>query len=129
MGRRSHIQRYTDSATESDTLKALKDFALARGGVLFHIRDSRGLDVVGLPDTIIVLPPYYSPDTGQELHPGTLSMFELKTRRDRLSAPQRHILELLEQVTTVASGVIRPTPKQEYEISLDEALRWLGKEE
>ena len=115
---------YKKSLTEAQMLKVLGDYVHSQNGVWFHVRNARGQHLVGLPDFIAVLPP-------RDHHaPGQLAMFELKTQGDRISAEQRHALFLLERATEIISRVVRPVPgKSSIEISLDDALTLLGKQD
>lgn len=119
------MDRYVTSTTEGDMLSTLEGYAQVEGGYCWHVRDARGQQVVGLPDTIILLPPKWH----GARRPGTIGFFELKTQRDVLSPVQRHVLAMLGQASEIVSGVIRPQPKSLVEITLDDALLLLGKAE
>ena len=118
------MDRYVTSTTEREMLSTLEGYAQVEGGYCWHVRDARGQKVVGLTDTIILLPPKWH----GARRPGTLGFFELKTQRDVLSPVQRHVLAMLDQATEIVSGVIRPRPRNVIEITLDDALELLGKE-
>lgn len=115
--------RYTASMSEAAMLKTLRDYTLFEGGFFWHVRDARAQDVEGLTDTIILLPPRYG------VHPGIVGFFEVKTQGDRVSPVQRKVIHLLGQASEIAYGIVRPRPKNLAEITLDDALALLGKEE
>lgn len=92
-------------------LDALKVAAFVRGGIAFHVRKAQGQDLEGLPDAILIAPP-------------VVGLFELKTQRDRLSERQRYVLDLLARCDRIASGIVRPNPR-DGELSLDDALELL----
>jgi len=108
--------------SESDMLKALRDYVQAEGGVFWHIRDARGQEVVGVPDVICILPPR------RGVAPGIVAFFELKTQADRVTVQQRHVLRLADMATEIVAGIVRPNPRNQLlEITLDDALTLLGK--
>ena len=105
-------------------LKALGDYVHSQNGVWWHVRNARGQHVVGLPDFLAVLPP-------RAHHaPGMFAALELKTTGDRITAEQRHALFLFDRATEIVSGVVRPVPgRSSIEVSLDDALELMGKQE
>lgn len=121
MTKKSDYDRYREGMTEAQMLKAIKDYAQAEGGYCFHVRDSRALDVEGLPDCIVFIPRSFE-------HPGCVGFFELKTQNDKVSSLQRNVLAVAAQAQEVVVGVVRPSPKGIAEMSLDDALESLGKD-
>lgn len=115
------MERYRESMTEAQMLKALRDYTLLEGGFFFHVRDARAQEAEGLPDTILLLPPKYG------VRPGIAAFFEVKTQGDRISPVQRKVIHTIGQAQEIAYGIIRPRPKSPLEITLDDALELLGK--
>lgn len=113
---------FRERMTEAQMLQTLKDYAQAQGGFFWHVRDARGQDLQFMPDTLILIPRAYD-------QPGVVGLFEIKTQRDRVSVMQQQAIFIAQSITEVAAGIIRPTPKHPTEITLDEALARLGKEE
>ena len=101
--------RFRRSATEAEMLALFAGLAAGGGGFMKHIRDARRQNVEGLPDVICAVPP-------------VLALFELKTRRDELRYEQMRVLDILSQCNVIVSGRVRPVPKRDGEISLDEAI-------
>lgn len=102
----STLTRY---ATEAEMLKLFADLAGAGGGMMFHVRDARRQRVTGLTDVLLILPP-------------VIGFFELKTMRDSLRPDQGDLLQLLTRCDRIESGIVRPVPKQESEMTMDEAV-------
>lgn len=102
------LTHYRRGMTEAEMLSHFAGLALGGGGFMKHIRDARRQNVEGLPDVILAVPP-------------VLALFELKTRRDELRAEQIHVLDVLSRCTVIVSGKVRPVPKREGELSMDEA--------
>jgi hypothetical protein len=113
---------YEKSMSEQEMLTALREYAKAEGGFLWHVRDARGQNVEGMPDTIILIPRSFA-------HPGVAAFFEIKTQRDKASVLQQQVIFVAGTITEVAAGIIRPVPKHPTEITLDEALELLGWQE
>lgn len=116
------MEKYQNSMTEAQMLKALKDYTGAEGGFFFHVRDARGLDVEGMPDCVILIP--RSPR-----RMGVCAFFELKTQYDKVTSRQRHIIQAAGQIDETVGAIIRPNPKGILEVTLDDALALLGHED
>lgn len=90
-------------------IRTFSDLATTGGGYCWHVRDARRQQTEGLTDLIVAVPP-------------VLAMYELKTQRDVTSQLQHQVLDVLGRCSTVVSGIVRPVPKHEGELSIDEAL-------
>lgn len=91
----------------------IRDAVERWGGRCWHVRDSRQLDVEDMPDLLIAVP-------------GTVALIELKSQRRRVTAGQRHVLDLMAGCTRVVSGIVRPVPR-DGEMSLDDLLEMLDR--
>ncbi len=117
--RLSPLEHRAATATEDDILRVFFDLEDKAGlGFTFHIRDGRGQRVEGFPDLITILPDFVGGC-------GVVGAFEIKTMRDRISYRQATVLEALGACNRLASGIIRPVPR-DGELSIDDALRMLG---
>lgn len=100
---------YRKSMTEGDMLAAFADLAHACGGYMWHVRHAAGQRLEGLPDVILAAPP-------------VVALYELKTQRDRVSSLQQDVMTTLAGCDVVVSGIVRPVPKHDGELTVDEAL-------
>lgn len=109
------LDRYRRSPTEAEMRQTIHDAVESLGGRVFHVRDSRRLDVTDMPDLLIVAPPL-------------VALLELKSQKQQVMMGQAHVLTLLEDCDHIVSGIVRPDPKP-GELSLDDALALLQGEE
>jgi hypothetical protein len=93
---------------EEHLLSTFRELAAATAGCFWHVRQAKGQALTGLTDVLIAVPPVFG-------------AFELKTQRDRISAEQLRVAEVLARCDRFVSGVVRPVPKPD-ELSLDEAI-------
>lgn len=119
--------RYQQSMSESQMLKAIRDYVLLEQGFCWHVRMAKDQDLLGLPDVIAILPPKHGSGSGSR--PGTIAFFELKTQSDRVSPVQHKVIRMIGQASEIAYGIVRPKPRSLAEITLDDALALLGKED
>jgi len=80
--------------TEQELQDAVIATAQVHGWWWWHVPDSRRTNP-GLPDLILIKPP-------------RVLFVELKTAKGRVRPEQDHVLGLLDQCHTIASGVVRP---------------------
>ena len=99
-------------ATESALQDAIRVAALRNGWAFYHTRDSRRSDA-GFPDVIAV-------------KDGRMLVFELKAQKGRVSPQQRRWIAAFEDVPMVVAAIVRPEPKEDGEMSFDQAVEMLA---
>ena len=105
---------YRRRATEAEIEAAIKDAVEALGGRVWHVRDSRRMDVEDMLDLLVIVP-------AREGRPGIVALLETKSQYRPITAGQKLVLDLLTGCTRLVSGVVRLIPKP-GELSLDDAL-------
>lgn len=98
-------------ATESMLQDTIRVAALRNGWAFYHTRDSRRSDA-GFPDCICV-------------KDGRMLVFELKAQGGRVSRKQRAWIAAFDGVPMVLAAIVRPEPKEDGEMSFDDALEEL----
>ena len=109
----STAKAYGSTATEHSLELAIAEYVARNGGRCWHVRDSRGMNVVDMPDLLIILPPM-------------IGLIELKSQRRKVTAGQHEVLRLISECRVIESGIVRPIP-QEGEMSLDDVLEVMEK--
>lgn len=90
--------------TESGMERTIRDAVELLGGRVWHVRDSRALDVEDMPDMIIMVPARHD-------RPGIVALFETKSQRRTITRGQRHVIDLLADCSMLLTGIVRPVPK------------------
>lgn len=98
-------------AAESMLQDTIRVAALRKGWQFYHTHRSDRSDA-GFPDCICV-------------KDGRMLVFELKTQKGRVSQKQREWIAAFEGVPMVLAAVVRPEPKEDGELSFDDALEEL----
>ena len=102
------VDRYRRSATEAGMQRTVKEAIEHRGGRVWHVRDSQGMDVGDMPDLLIVDP-----------MSATVYLAEMKSQSRRVTDGQRHALDLLGACRGLWAGIVRPRPRDVRETSYD----------
>lgn len=108
--------RYRRSMREVEMQQGIIDLVAARGGLVWVVRDSRGLGVESMPDLQLVLP-----------WKRTVAYVELKSQKRDVTDGQRHALDLLAECDRCEAMIVRPDPRP-GERAYDDMIRWLGGE-
>ena len=98
-GRMTSLARYQALPREDAMEEAIRELTEGyRGGKVFHIRNSsKAPEMEGFPDLVIISPPW-------------LAIVELKSQEREVTVGQRRVLTLLEGVTRLHTGIVRPEP-------------------
>ena len=101
--------------TEHQMTVGLFEAIDAAGGRVWHIKDSRNVpETTDLPDIIAVLP-------------GRVLMLELKSQKRRRTFGQERVHDLMQTVTSITAGTVRPVPK-DGELSYDDVINLIRTE-
>lgn len=103
---------YLRKLKETDLERTIRAAVEARGGRVWHVRDSRKMAVQDMPDLIIVCPPI-------------VALIELKSHRRDITDGQAVVIDLLAHCDQLLSGVVRPIPR-DGEMDLDALLEQVG---
>lgn len=99
--------------TEAELQAGLIEAAKLHGWECFHDYDSRR-SAPGFPDLVLA-------------KSGRVLFLELKAQRGRVSADQRRWLAALDGTPGIVAAVVRPEPKEDGEMSYDDALEELAR--
>ena len=99
-------------AAENALQDTIRVAALRNGWHFYHTHNSRRSDA-GFPDCVCV-------------KGGRMLVFELKAQGGRVSRQQRQWIEAFEDVPMVVAAIVRPEPKEDGEMSFDDALEMLA---
>ena len=94
--------------TEAAMQAAIKEAALRHGWLYHHAADSRWADA-GLPDVLAV-------------RDDVLIAWELKRQTGRVKPEQAAWIAALERVMLVLPAIVRPEPREDGEMSYEQAL-------
>ena len=103
---------YSATANEKQLMQTLIQCARLNNWFVYHTFDSRRSDA-GFPDCVCV-------------KGGRMLVFELKAQNGRVSRQQRQWIEAFEDVPMVIAAIVRPEPKEDGEMSFDDALEMLA---
>lgn len=98
----------TPHITEAAMQAALIEAARLNGWLVYHTFDSRRSDP-GWPDLALV-------------RDDVLHLFELKSQRGRVKPEQAAWIAALERVMLVLPAIVRPEPREDGEMSYEQAL-------
>lgn len=108
--------RWRVQMREAEMETAITELVTIKHGLVWSIRDSRGMNVAHMPDLIVVAP---------WLATGTVMLVELKSQKRVLTPGQREALSILSQCSRFDSMIVRPGPRDETETDYDTFLAML----
>ena len=107
--------RYRATTTEAAMQAAIEYLVALRGGVVWSVRDSRGLRVENMPDLIILDP------RGRRI-----ILVELKSQSRVVTVGQAAVIDMASECQDAYTFIVRPEPRDPGELSYDAFLDWLN---
>lgn len=112
------LEVYRCMPSEAQMQDTMVEAVVARHGRAWHLRDARqSPELVDLPDLLVLLPT------------GLAMMLEVKSQRRTITTGQMAVADLLRVCDRFVGGIVRPMPKNDHEMSYDEALRLIQEDE